>query len=464
MPPRKPRPLSVAITGPSTDGRYHGFLTVGTKPNGRPDRRHRSGATYDEVEDKIRTLEDEYAGGRVAKAGRVPTVQAWFETWLGTIAPLPQGKRDALSPKTLQAYWSVCRNWVFPHVGHLRLDSLEPEHLEILYAAMYDAGRAPGYVGQAHAVIRRGLKIAVRRGKATRNVTMMMDSPGASDTEIRALTKVEIAAVLDVVRHRPDAARWILRFAIGARQGEVLGLRWQYVDLAAGTAEIAWQLQRLPWRHGCGDAQVCGERFHYFDTCPRTGPQHERHRRGTGGKRRDPNAPCPKPCRKGCAQHAKMCPERTGGGLVFRRPKGRETRIVALPGQLVALLKDVRAQQIRDRLAYGAEWQDNDVVFPGPLGRLVDPGQDRDSWLEIIAAAGVGHARLHAMRHTAATMLIAMGEDIRVVQEILGHVNIATTQRYVDVGAEMTKQAASKMDDALFGGSATTAATRINGG
>jgi len=45
-------------------------------------------------------------------------------------------------------------------------------------------------------------------------------------------------------------SRWSVALALELRQGEALGLRWQYVDLDAGTLTVRWQLQRLPWRHG----------------------------------------------------------------------------------------------------------------------------------------------------------------------------------------------------------------------
>lgn len=88
----------------------------------------------------------------------------WLTTWLTDIAPT--GAR-ALAPRTLDDYWSCCRTWAFEYVGQIRLDALEPEHLQAMYAAMYRAETSPARVQKVHAVVRRGLEMAVRWARRT---------------------------------------------------------------------------------------------------------------------------------------------------------------------------------------------------------------------------------------------------------------------------------------------------------
>ncbi len=64
--------------------------------------------------------------------------------------------------------------------------------------------------------------------------------------------------------------------------------------------------------------------------------------------------------------------------------------------------------------------------------------------------AGVRDARLHDARHTAATLLLEQGVDIRVVQEILGHSTLAMTKRYTHVTDTLARQAAERMGRALW--------------
>jgi hypothetical protein len=227
------------------DGLYHGKITVGHKANGRLDRRHRTGKTAKEVENKLRELVKEIEAGRKRKPGRTPTVEEWLSTWLTDIAPY--GRR-ALKPRTLADYWSKSRNWIFPHLGAHRLDDLEPEHVDALHAAMRRAKKAESHILKVHAIGRRALAVAMARGKLTRNVFEMVDPPAAAKPKRTPLDTDVARRVIEVAAGRRNGTRWMVGLAIGPRQGEALGLCWPLVDLDAGTVEIAWQLQRLPWR------------------------------------------------------------------------------------------------------------------------------------------------------------------------------------------------------------------------
>lgn len=427
--PELPSWRDVPVTlGP--DGRYHAKVTVGRRADGRLDRRHRSGRTEAEVRRKLQELIREVEAGRRPRPGRVPTVGQWFTTWLTDIAPY--GPR-ALAPRTLYDYWSMCRTWVIPHLGGLRIDAVEPEDLDRLYATMYATGCSEGYVAKAHAIIRRGLELAVRRGHVSRNVARLIDAPGSIRVARESLTREEIAAILAAVRGRRNAARWALGLAIGTRQGETLGLRWADLDLDRGIVSIQWQLQRLPWRHGCGDPHACGAQ-------PRPSAPHGLHRSS---------------CPPGCTGHASACPERHGGGLAITRPKtwrrNPRPRVMAMPAGLVDMLRAHRAEQAAERLAAGSMWQDHDLVFCRPDGRPIDPNQDRMEWHAILRDAGLPPARVHVMRHSTATMLLELGVDIAITQEVLGHTSINTTRGYQDVRVELTRRAAARMDSALFG-------------
>jgi site-specific recombinase XerD len=69
----------------------------------------------------------------------------------------------------------------------------------------------------------------------------------------------------------------------------------------------------------------------------------------------------------------------------------------------------------------------------------------------LLRVAGVADARLHIMRHSAATTLLDLGEDLSIIEEVLGHSDIRVTQGYQDVDVELTRRAAKRMDAELFG-------------
>lgn len=442
-----------------TDGAWHAKVTVGRKPNGRLDRRHIQAKSEAEVRRKLRELLRQVDAGRKPRVGRTPTVREWFETWLTDIAPYGAKK---LARRSLDDYWSRCRNWVFPHLGELLIGEMEPEDLDRLYAAMYAKKPKPcseGHVLKTHAVVRRGLEIALRRGKVARNVAKLLDPPGAPSVARESLDRAASKAVLEVARGRRNGARWFVALSIGPRQGETLGLRWSDLDLAEGVVTIQWQLQRLGWQHGCADPHACGARprpknlkgLHRFEACPKGCKRHK-------GKRG-----CPPPCPRDCTQHASTCPQREAGGLVWTRPKGwrrrPRPRVVALPAGLVRLLREHRAAQDAERLEVGAYWRDHDLVFCHRDGRPIDPRVDWADWKSILAEAGVPPARVHVLRHSTATALLELGVDLSIVQEVLGHADVRTTRGYQDVGVQLTKRAADRMDEAFFGGSVTDLVT-----
>ncbi|MCX4474849.1 site-specific integrase [Micromonospora sp. NBC_01655] len=433
------------------DGLYHAKVTVGRKPNGQLDRRHRSGKTEADVRGKLRDLLKKVDAGHKPRVGRTPTVEQWFTTWLTDIAPY--GAKQ-LARRSLDDYWSRCRNWIFPHLGGLLVDALETEDLDRLYKAMYSKKPKPcseGHVLKTHAVIRRGLEIALRRGRVTRNVAKLMDPPGAPTTARESLSRDESRAVLEVARRRRNGARWYVGLAIGPRQGETLGLRWPDLDLDNEVVTIQWQLQRLTWRHGCDDPHACGARprpknrkgLHRFEPCPKDCKRHK-------GKRG-----CPPPCPRDCEGHASTCPNKQDGGLVITRPKGwrrrPHPRVVALPPGVAQLLREHQEAQKAEMREAGTWWKANDYVFCHRDGRPIDPRVDWAEWKEILREAGVPEARVHVMRHSTATALLEMGVDISIVQETLGHTDIRTTRGYQDVGVELTRRAAAAMEAGMFG-------------
>ena len=72
-------------------------------------------------------------------------------------------------------------------------------------------------------------------------------------------------------------------------------------------------------------------------------------------------------------------------------------------------------------------------------------------WKAILKQARVRDVRVHDARHTAATLLIEQGVHIRVVQEVLGHTRVTTTERYTYVATLQMKDASERMDQALWG-------------
>ncbi|MGZ4553934.1 MAG: site-specific integrase [Mycobacteriaceae bacterium] len=221
------------------DGRWHGYVSMGLKRDGVRDRRHVSSARRTEVVRKVRVLERKRDEGLATAAGKAPTVEAWLRHWVNVIAA------RRVRPSTLERYRGIIRRQVGPALGHHRLDRLQPEHVEQLYADLESQGLAPATILQVHRVLSRALKVAMQRGKVPRNVCSLVDAPSGSRREIDPFGAEEARAVLGAAAGQRNAARWSVALALGLRQGEALGLRWSDVTLTT---------RRLPSARPCNAA------------------------------------------------------------------------------------------------------------------------------------------------------------------------------------------------------------------
>src|SRR5579862_4158197 len=195
MPDRKPNLRSSIYEG--QDGYWHGWVTVGVKDDGSPDRRHRMGKTEAEVTRKVQALEGDRDNGKVAGAAKKMTVGQWMETWLTTIAPR-RFRRSTLD----STYAPKVRNRIIPGLGKHRLDRLTPEHLERFYTRLDGEGLAPATVLQVHRILSRALKVAMQRGYVTRNVATLVDAPSAAQAETEPLKPAEARKVVALAAER----------------------------------------------------------------------------------------------------------------------------------------------------------------------------------------------------------------------------------------------------------------------
>jgi integrase len=438
---------------PNPRGYYDGFVWMGTKPDGSPDRRHVQRKTKAARNKAVRELERKRDAGQVTATGKVKTIADMMNRHLDVV--LPQRGR---APKTMIGYRSLCEHQVFPRWGGQRIDRLLPEWIEDGYAEMLAAGLAPSTVRKIHAVLSSAYEIEVKRGNVARNPFRLVEPPKLAEAERPSLNVSQARSVLQVVGDRRNAARWSVGLALGLRQGEALGLRWQYVDLDGGELRVWYQLQRLPWQHGCADAVKCCAGRHRRP-CP---ARCQKAARRSGRPHVCILQGAPRLCPPSCAGHAAMCPQRKDGGLVFREIKERRRKTVKLPPELVDILRSHRAAQSAERLAAANVWEDYDVVFAQPNGRPLDYKADWQEWSGILSEAGIPHAGTHAMRHSAASIALGEGVALAVVQDMLGHADIRITRGYTHVSSPLAEDAAARMGRALFGPTATRTATRAS--
>jgi integrase len=140
--------------------------------------------------------------------------------------------------------------------------------------------------------------------------------------------------------------------------------------------------------------------------------------------------------------------------LVVQEPKTASSRrTIPLPEMCLTALRQHRARQAAERLAYGPGYANHGLVFCREDGRPLDPRTLNEHFRKAITEVGLPPLRLHDARHTFATWLLEQGVSPKVVQAMLGHSSIAMTiATYSHVSLDLEKQAAATLNAALHAG------------
>jgi hypothetical protein len=126
--------------------------------------------------------------------------------------------------------------------------------------------------------------------------------------------------------------------------------------------------------------------------------------------------------------------------------QGDKTRSVRLTGHAVEAFKDHRKRQLKQRLAAGPLWRENDLVFASTVGTPLDDVGNFD--LPLFQAAPAARRapqdKVSRLRHTSATILLSKGTYPKIVQKMLGHATITQTMgTYSYVSASQVSEAQS---------------------
>lgn len=229
------------------DGTWWGQTSLGYDvsydDHGRPLARRRirrsvRGRSRAEVVRKLAELRAQGKGQRGA-AGR--TVATFLEDWL-------ERSQLRVRPSTWERYADIVRTHLSPTLGHLRLEQLTPDHVQRLCIEIHKRGRAPRTIVKVRAVLRTALNDAKRDRLVAHNAADHVDLPRVESSAVPAMTPADAASVLAAVVEHRIAPMVELALATGLRQGELLGLGWQDLDLDKGRVTVRRALQRVNGR------------------------------------------------------------------------------------------------------------------------------------------------------------------------------------------------------------------------
>ena len=295
--------------------------------------------------------------------------------------------KDTIRVSTFERYKGIAEQHISPALGRLRLKALTPAHVQGFYRGKLDSGLSPATVQKIHVVLHKALSQAVKWSLIPRNVTEAVSAPRPAPKEIRPLSAQEVRKLFEAAGDDPLEALWVLAVHTGMRQGELLALKWTDVDLEAGKVSVRRTLTR------------------------------------------------------------------EGGHYKLGEPKTKKSRrTVKLTGAATEALRRHLSRQMVEMDRLGDLYGDQGLVFTTSSGAPLNPSNIRNRNLRrLMRKAGLPEIRFHDLRHTCATLLLSKNVHPKIVQEMLGHANVAITlDTYSHVLPGMGDQAASAMENALL--------------
>jgi integrase len=372
------------------DGRWCGMLSL-RWPDGRRRRKSFFGTTAAHVQDQLLKARSDQRGG-LPVAIEQQTVKQFLDRWL------EDSVKPSVRPTTHQQYHQHVRLYLGPSLGRHQLPKLSPQHVQSFVNERLKTNLSPRTVQLSLVILRHALDTAMKWDLVGRNVAKLVDSPRVKHHEITPLDPIQARKFLGAAKGRRLEALYSVALSLGLREGEALGLRWKDIDLESGQLTIRQIVQRIG-----------GKRF------------------GTGP-----------------------------GKLVFSEPKtDRSRRTLQMPDLLVKSLRAHRSRQLQERLAAGSAWVDHGLVFTTTIGTPLEGRTAVTDFKRILVKTNepkidakiLMSTRFHDLRHSAASLLLAQGVQLRAIMELLGHSTIAlTANTYSHVMPSMMREMADKMD------------------
>lgn len=355
------------------DGRWSAEVSIGGK------RRTKYGKTRNEVQEWLHETLTEIHRGLRKNIGTKISLQKYMEIWLDAM-------KSQIRPNTWSQYAQISRQHIFPILGSLQLNDLEPHHVQTFYSKKFEDGVGQSTRGMIHSVLHRAMNVALDWGFIRRNPVTSIKKPKQDKREMQFLTSEEAFRFLNVAKKNRYAALYYLAIATGMRQGEILGLKWGDLDFQSGRLQIQRQLQR-----------VRGQAL-----------------------------------------------------LFTQPKSASSRRIVLLGSKTLDRLRDHLKNQKMERLFAGEKWEENELIFPSSKGTPLDTSSLFRNFKVLLKEANLPNIRFHDLRHTAATLMFQQGVHPKIVQERLGHSSIGITMDvYSHAIPSLQMEAANCMDDLL---------------
>lgn len=311
------------------------------------------------------------------------TVKQWLEKW-------QKNYLYDVKPSTAYLYKREIELHIIPNIGEVKLKDLTPPMVQSLYNSLYkpeDESKKPlsaKSIKTTHGVLHKAIQQAIACNMIRSNPTNGTVLPKVEKKQIKPMDENQIAAFLKAIQGHPHEYLYKITLFTGLRQGEILGLPWDCVDFQNSTLTIKQQLRRE---------------------------------------------------------------QEKGGKYYLSSTKNGKVRVLQMPPSVLEMFRLQQIAQADKKLRAGSLWEDNGLVFTNETGGYLSYRTVYDCFKRVVSKIGIPDVRFHDLRHSYAVAAIQSGDDIKTVQENLGHATAAfTLDVYGHVTTQMKKASASRME------------------
>ena len=289
-----------------------------------------------------------------------------------------------LKPTTYSCYESSVRVHLKPNLGRIQLSALAPHMIQHLYNELLNEKHlSPKTIKNINGAFHRALEQAKKLGYIRNNPLDAVILPRVEKKEVKTLEDDDLIRFLNIIKGEPDELIYFVTVFTGLRQGEVLGLTWDCVDFENSVLLINKQQAYL-------------KRTKEF---------------------------------------------------VYMSLKNGKARALTVADEVMDALRQQQEKQHQWEIAAGSAWSNPmQLVFTNELGEHVSNKTLYNRFKRLMKANGFDDLRYHSLRHTFAVSSLRAGDDIKTVQENLGHATAGfTLSTYAHATPGMKRESANRM-------------------
>ena len=291
----------------------------------------------------------------------------WLRMWLDTYM------KNSLKQSTYTSYKGYIEKHIAAAFPYLKLKDLTSKLLQDFYNyKLTQEGLSPKTIANLHRCLHKAMKQAVLEHYIDFNPCDAVNLPRNEKPQIEILTREEQQRLIATSYKFRYGVFIRLTLATGLRLGELLGLRWEDIDMKKNMLSVRRTLNRLPKvdYNGIGNSTE----------------------------------------------------------VVIQEPKTKNSiRSIPLMQVILNELLQWKNVQLADARTAGDIYNDSGFIVTNQTGGYIEPRTFKDYYDEILQAAGLGHYTFHALRHTFATRVLEQGMNAKTLSTLLGHYSVSFT-------------------------------------